>query len=421
MKLLRAFSIYFGCALLNQAVSFVLLPVFTHHLTPYDYGVLSLVNNSVAVFSVLVMMGADGAARREFYRVEGPAFATFLSSGFATTMGSFLLVFLGTWALSSRLEASLAIPGKWLLLSPVVALAAVAPTLLLGQYRVNQQAGSYALLSTAMTVANLGLGVWLVAYRRMGYEGRLYGLLGAGLLFFVVAVVILRRKGFLVPNGSWAEAKASLRYGLPIIPHHLGSLVIVVADRFFIARMVNVAETGIYHVGYTVGSIIGVLQSTFSVAFTPYLFERLKENTDASRRAVVRTSYLFIAGLAVCVLLVYLASEILFSHLIGERFRAGRVYVLWIAIGYFFSGCYKLVVGYIFYASRTIYLTYLAFLNVALSFTLNYLFIKRWGAIGAAWSTMVSFLVMFLLTACLAHRLQPMPWLRAVRITPDRT
>jgi O-antigen/teichoic acid export membrane protein len=410
-RLLRSFSIYFVCTLLNQAIGFLLLPVFTRYLTPQDYGTLSLVTNGITVFSLLIMVGADGAVRREFYRAKGRDYAGFLSSAFLTTVCAFSVVLLLSFLISFWIESLAGIPRKWLLLSPVIGFAAVSPAILLGQLRVNQEAGWFGLFSISMTLANLGLGLWLVVGRGMGYEGRLYSLLGSGLLFSAVALLVLHRKQLLVRTVRWAHASASLRYGLPIIPHQLGALVISFADRFFIAGMVSLSEAGIYHVGYTIGSVVAVVESTFSFAFTPYLFERLKEDTDAARRSVVRMSYLFLAGLAGCVALLYLSSEILFARIVGPQFAAGKTYVLWIAIAYFFSGCYKMVVGYIFFSSKTIYLTYLAILNVAVSVSLNYLLIKRWGAVGAAWSTLLSFLLMFLVTAWLSQRLIPMPWL----------
>ena len=42
--------------------------------------------------------------------------------------------------------------------------------------------------------------------------------------------------------------------------------------------MVNVAATGLYSVGYQVGMIIGLLANSFNLTWSPFLYEKLKEN-----------------------------------------------------------------------------------------------------------------------------------------------
>ena len=42
IKVLGVFSIYMGSSLLNAAIPFILLPIFTYYLSPTDFGEISM-------------------------------------------------------------------------------------------------------------------------------------------------------------------------------------------------------------------------------------------------------------------------------------------------------------------------------------------------------------------------------------------
>jgi O-antigen/teichoic acid export membrane protein len=419
--LVRTFSAYFISTILNQAVNFLLLPLFTKHLSTTEYGILSVTNTTLSVITILVMTGADGAVRREFYKKEGKEYASFFSSSLVTVLVSFVIVTGACWLLSGYFQRVYQLPAFWLILLPVIALMNVLYTVLLGQYRVQQQAVQFAIFSNLHTLMNLGLAVWLVAGQKAGYEGRLYSIFWTNMAFFAVAAFVLIRKKILTRDVKKKYSIASWKYGLPLIPHQLGGLVVAFSDRYFLASKLGLDETGIYNIGYTIGSIIGVIEGTIGLAFVPFLFENLKENSPTSLKRIVKTTYLFVGFLLAAVLGLWAVSGFVFEYFIDPKYWAGQQYVLPIALGYFFSGCYKLASGYIFYTGKTMNLTMLAFLNVATGLTFNYFFIKWWGAMGAAFATMSCFFIMFMMTAYISNKLLPMPWLKFHKERNDKS
>ena len=409
-NLFKSFSVYVFSSFFNQGVSFLLIPVFTKYLTPGEYGILSLVNTTVSLLTIFIMVGADGSIRRQFYKLKGEAYARFFSSALLTSFVAFFIISALASLASIGLSGLIEIPRKWIFLAPIIAFTSILPTILLGQYRVQQRAGAFAVFSNSMTVLNLVLAIVFVVVLKLNYEGRLYSTLIVNSAFFILAFVFLKRQDFIGNKINWEYSKTSLKYGLPIIPHQIGAFVIAFSDRYFIANMVNVDEVGIYNVGYQVGSIIGILEGTFGYAFTPFLFESLTENSVLRKKKVVKVSYLFILFLALAVLLLTVLSFPLFKLFIDERFHGGQIFVLWVAIGFFFSGCYKMVTGYIYYSNKTIFLAYLSVFNIVVNILLNYLLISRFGALGAAYASCFSYFAMFALTAIIAYKLVPMPW-----------
>ena len=73
-----------------------------------------------------------------------------------------------------------------------------------------------------------------------------------------------------------------------------GEWIITRIDRIFINSMVRVDATGVYSVGYQVGMIIGLLTQSFNLAWSPFLFEKLKENNYSTKVKIVKFTYLLL-------------------------------------------------------------------------------------------------------------------------------
>jgi len=109
---------------------------------------------------------------------------------------------------------------------------------------------------------------------------------------------------------------------------------------------------------------------------------------------------------------------LLYSFLIGPIYRIfvgtdfveGEKYILWIALGFAFNGMYKMVVNYIFYAEKTYLLAIITTITAVVNITITYFLVSRIGAIGAAYSLCVSYLISLLLTWYFSNLVHPMPW-----------
>ena len=66
----RHSSIYGLSNILNRIVSFILLPVYTHYLTPADYGLMDLLYFTTAFIGMVLEMGINSAVSRFYFESE---------------------------------------------------------------------------------------------------------------------------------------------------------------------------------------------------------------------------------------------------------------------------------------------------------------------------------------------------------------
>lgn len=412
MKLLKSFSIYSITSVLTASIPFLILPVLTHYLSPYDYGQLSLFNTYVLILVPLISLGSNGLVGLEFFKNEKLAFSRLFSSVARFIFLNFLCILLLTFFLKDNLESFLELPSKWILVIPFVALL----TIIVEQYSsqlINQKkAFLYGGVSVSRVVIEVSLTLLFIIGIGMNWEGRIFSWITTVFLMAIVAIYYFKKEGWLIKNSFDIKlVKKALIYGLPLVPHILGKFVINQSDAIFIAKMVSIEDVGIYRIGYQFGFVIAIFSGIFLNIYSPYLYERLAKINYKKKIEIVRISYVFIFALIALTLLVTFSTNTIFKYLIDEKYSSGAQYVFWISSSYLFWGGYLIFSGYIFHLKKTMILAYLSVLNVALNLILNYLLISKYGVIGAAYATTISFFVVFILCAFISNKLYPMPWL----------
>lgn len=412
IKYLKSFSIYTSVGFLNAGIGFLLLPILTAYLSPEDYGVISLVNVYVQVLMPIVGLSTAGYLSVEYYNsnISKEQFASTFSSVRLIPLAGILVIavifLLGQKFLPNLMEL------------PPLAYWMVVPITLFSLYFSNfssfliatKRARVFGLTSVGKLLFEISVTILLVVGIGMNWEGRIYSAFLAAFLFSLVSIYYYRKWRLLSWDIRREHIRLAILFGAPLIMHQIGKFVINQSDRLFLAKMVSIEEMGIYSVGYQVGTVVLILVTAFSNFFSPFLYERLAKNEDQGKREVVKMSYLFLAGTFVAVVLLTLVTPLLFQWFIDSRYGSATKYVFWVGLGYFFWGIYTIFSGYVFYHKKTKILGWLAVVNVTLNLAFNYLFIGKFGAIGAAYATCLSYFIVALIMIVVVGRRYPMPW-----------
>ena len=292
----------------------------------------------------------------------------------------------------------------------IYSLAQFIINIVLTLWQVQKKSIKYSVFNIFLTGANLSISIILVVFLNIGWTGRVYGQLIATVLFAILSIVILVKNKWIKVKFNKKYLLNALIFGLPLIPHALSGSIISMTDRLFITNMVGLAATGVYSVGYQIGSIIKIFSMSFNKAYVPWLYEKLKLNSHNTNIKIVKFTYSYFAMIILGSILLGLISPYILNKFLGKEFNGSSIYVIWIALGYAFNGMYLMVVNYIFYAQKTKFLAMITFITALLNLALNYLFIKEYGAIGAAQATTITFLVKFLIVWMLSNKVLKMPW-----------
>lgn len=410
----RTLGTYTLSNIVATGIPFLLLPLLTRVLTPQDYGIVAMFGVVVSVFGAMAGLGSNGAVEVRYFELGKASMASYVSACLWILVVSVLTLLLVTWLSADILQALTAIPSDWILMCVVVAALQFVTLLRLSIWQVEGKAGKYALMQVSQSGLNAALSVLLVLGLGLAWAGRLWGIaLSAGLMG-CVALRSLSRDQWLTREVQRDHLHDALRFGAPLVLHLIGGLLISTMDRWILTNLLGVAQTGIYSVALQIGMVISLITGAANKAYAPWLFRHLAKQTDLEKIRLVRYTYAYFLGILGLALLIGLAAPVMLSVLVGHSFQAASTIVPFVAIGYAFGGMYFMVTNYIFVAGATARLSLITVTAGAINLLCTYWLVQSHGISGAGYGFMVSQLFLFLGTWALAHRVHPMPWLKAL-------
>jgi len=308
------------------------------------------------------------------------------------------------------LEDTLGFSPFFLLVIPLIAIFTTWIEVLKVTYIIRGRALPFGGFLLGLTLFDLALSLYFITAAGIGLEGRIFGILISKAVFGFFALFMLWKNGDIKAKFSRQYMKSILIFGLPLLPHALGGIALHSSDQYFINEMLGKQELGIYSIAYRIGSVIMLLDISFSQVFSPYMMKTLKENSTSGLRQIVKISYAYAIGLFLCFGLLVLVMPFLYDWFVEQRYSDGIRYVPLIALGYVFLGLYKIFTNYLFYLKKTYLIGIVTMLCALLNMALNYYLISWHGTIGAAEATLISFIIFFITTAYMANWHFPMPW-----------
>lgn len=408
-QLFNSISIYTFSAFANKAIPFLLLPIMTRYLTPVDYGIVSLGRVIQSIIIPFAGLSVSTAAVRKFFD-EDVVYSKYVGNlAYIWAVSSAVIIFI-FFLFSQIISDLINFPRDWLWALVFNSIFGVVITFSLLLLQIQNKPISYGTLQNAKTFVNATLAILFVVGMGWNWQGRiLANVLTTGIFFAIACYLISKIKVIFQLEKTYI--KHAVKFSLPLIPHSVGSLIITISDRLFLSYMIGLESVGIYSVGYSVGMIIGLLENSFNKAYMPWLFRVMKDCSELSKIKIVKITYLIFIILSGLALVLSLFAPWLLSFYVGERFSSSSQFVLWIAMGYAFVGMYKMVMKFLIFAEKTIFLSYITLFAVVINLILNYIFISQFGAIGAAQATTLTFLIKFLITWFISARVYDMPWL----------
>jgi len=412
LRFIKSFSTYFTAKVMEQMVPFLLLPVLTRFLTPSDYGVWATFMAISGIITMIIGMGTADAIVRAYIDRDKKEFRfpEYTTNALYINAAAFAVVFFVFFLTRSFVSEKLGIPGQWLLFIPVVGLCLTVYNIPFRLYVYKRMPLPYAVFKFSHTLIELLFSIFLVVYIGLGWRGRVLGMTGNRVIFFILGIVLLYKSGLLRFVFRKDYCRGILRYGAPMVIQGLGVVIIAATDRIFLNRMVGLSATGLYSVAYSISAIVFFVNMAFYLTWQPIFFEKLRSATSEMKKRLVGYSYIFFVIISLVALTVIFAAPYFVRIFMGQKFYGATQFIFWLVIANAIHGMYVIVKAPILFKKDTYLLTIISVITVLGNIVFNYVFIRLFGAVGAAQATCLTFLVRFVLTWYLSGKSYYMPW-----------
>jgi O-antigen/teichoic acid export membrane protein len=225
------------------------------------------------------------------------------------------------------------------------------------------------------------------------YLGHIIG--GMVLDYLVSIYMVIKLRGFSkFKSFNWDDIKENLRFSLPRMPHTLSNTILNHFDKIMLASLINLESSAIYSVGYALGMLTIVLNSSFTSGIMPN-FYRLMNGNKFAHIDEINTKSVFIT--TILALPIVLFSAEIIGILAPKTYASAVIIVPFIVMGYLFKSVVAVYNRYIGYSKKTGYQSLSTIIIGLLNIGLNWLLIPVFGLIASAYTTTFSFFLLSLL------------------------
>lgn len=399
-KVARNTLLYTIGQIVPKAAGFILLPIYTRYLTPEDFGIVSSMVVLQAILAVFFSLCLDRSIMRLYWdhKAENERKDFLGTITLSIVMVSFIFLFL-IFSLNKYIDYVY----KSIPFFPFFAFAiffsflssySLVPKKVL---MLKQRAGIYTCISIIQFFLNAGFILWWIIVKQEGAIGYLKG----NVLSVLVMLPIFLYISLSSINLKFKPQilKSVFSFSLPIIPAILTAWILNLSDRIFIEHYFTLTEVGIYSLGYKIAGLVILFTAAFGMAYEPEFFRLANsKNQDTAKRKIFKYNHVYLLGVILICLIVSFFSKEFITLLFNEKYRGAYYFIPLISFSYLFSQAGGITSRYFKQSKQMMANMYIAISAAIMNIILNFILIPRFGPFGAAYATILSMALPFLLS-----------------------
>lgn len=382
------------CNFLQKGLSVISVPIFTRIMSTEEYGMYSAYLSWFSVFSIFTTLKLDyGVFNKGITKFKDKKDTYMSTMIYITSFLSciYFIVDIFIKAPLSRLtELSpliLFVMGIELLSSSIISFWSL-------RERYDFRYRSVVIVTMLVAVLNTFLGICFVFYCQDKAQARILSSVFVNTIFgFFVLLYIIKEKHFRFDK---TIAKFAITFNLPLIPHYLSEYVLDQSDRIMIQKMCSRGEIGLYSVVYNAGMVLRILISSLNSSLIPWLYQHMDKKMFHEIKTKIQ-SILVLLSIPLLIF-IFLAPE--FLKILAAPQYLSAVYIIPpVTASIYYIFLFGIYGNIEFFWEKNKFTMYASIFSALINIGLNLIFIPLIGYIAAAYTTLISYMVLTFLHA----------------------
>jgi O-antigen/teichoic acid export membrane protein len=389
-KYFKNTSWMFISRVLCMGIAFITTIFVARKLGPENYGQLSYATSFVSIFSVLASLGIDSVLYRDILKnpdqkkkILGSALTIKLVAGFTTALAVFIsALFFAQDDVSKTL------------------IVILSGTFIFGAFQIisyefqAQVKSKYPSIIAFVITLILNILKIIIVMSGKGVIYLAFVLLLESILYAIFYWYFYEKKieGKLF---EWKFDKNTainiLKDSWPLIFTSAFSLVYARIDQIFIKNMLGANSVGIYSAAVTVAEVWYFIPGILISSFFPAIINAKKTSKEVYNARLKKLSYLLIFIAVVISIAVTILAPFLMQLIYGSAFAGGSIILqiyVWATIGTFLG---YLADNYSMTENHKRAMIFRTFVPMVINIILNILWIPKYGIVGSAYATLISY------------------------------
>lgn len=388
-KLITNSGIFAVANLGSKILSFLLVPYYTYVLSAEEYGTIDMLMTIISLLLPIISLSIFDATLRFTMKSGYSKTEIFSLSFWILLVGNFVfLLFAPIMMKIEYIQPYIFIFYMLIILQSINSL--------LSQFvRGVGEVKIFAYNGVLLTIINLILNIVFLTVFRMGIVGYFI----SSIIAYLVCNIYLS-----ISVKSWRYLKLNLfdknlilemlGYCIPLIPNTLMWWVMNVSDRFMIAAILGVSANGLYAVANKIPTFLTMLHSIFSQAWQLSAIEEGESSDKSLFYTNVFKIFSVLILIATSAILVVVKQ--IMEQLLAPQYSDSWKYVPFLLLSVVFTSFSSFLGTNYIAMKKTGGILKTSIVGAITNILLNIILIPRVGINGASISTMISFLVVWI-------------------------
>ncbi|RXZ01495.1 lipopolysaccharide biosynthesis protein [Fictibacillus sp. S7] len=387
-------------------LGFISSPINTRLFTPEAFGQFSMFGLYTNILSFIILIGLDQSFIRYFYHEEenqrGLLYQTIKYPILACLIISFLTIIFWGWVSKTLFSSSN--------IEPVIVFLVTNFVLVFNRFsflviRMLQKGRLYSYLQIVQKATNIFITLILVKVINDGFLTLILSMTIS--LFIATFISIILSKDMWKLRGTNKKIKTKnselIKFGLPLVFTFLVTWLFQAADRIFIKYYNDYYELGLYSAAFSIVALLNAVQTAFSTFWIPVAYEHYEKDPEDKTFFRKINSIVTFAMFGIGIFLILFKDIIIF--LLGKEFRgASNIMPFLVLMPIMYTISETTVLG-INFKKKSKYHFIIAIISAVANIIGNILLVPKYGAVGAAISTGLSYNLFFTLRTLVSQKL----------------
>ena len=374
---------------ISSGIAFFAMPLFTRLLGAEQYGLFSVYNSWLLIFTCIMGLNVGAGIGTGYYRFSDH-YLRFRSSTLVEGTAISAAMILTMLVLYPALKKLIPYPFPLFLLLLLQAFSQFV--LNIGSLAWTFEKKAFINLIVSFCTALLTTGLSIALLLKWNLDAPLYyaRVTGAAIPTILIGFVVWTMLFVKSPAGFHAEYwKFSFFFGLPMVFHQLSHQVLGQSDRVMMQMFgISGQEIGIYSFYYSLTAVLTTILMALNNSWCPFLYDGLKsEDYNKLNRKICNYVQVFTVIVIVFVMLCKEVSMV-FAN---DEYRSDLPLVPILVLVIYCTFIYQFAVNYEFFMAKPKFVAIGTTVAGVWNILLNLLFIPQWGMYGAAIATLISY------------------------------
>lgn len=375
------------CSIVQKAILIITTPIFTRIMSTKQYGEYTMYTSWLQIFLIVATLKLNGGGfnkamskfsdRRDDYVASLQTVTTVLT-------GVLLIIYyIFRKPVNSFTELGTVVTIG--ILIEIIFQSAISFWTIRNRYEYQYKAVVFVTLLIAVFNLLFGLIAVLLTKEEKGIARIL------SCIFVQVAV------GFIIYIKNYQKARNvsdrdliiyALQFSIPLLPHYFSMYILEQSDRVMIQKMCGFSYAALYGVAYSAGLLLKIVTESTTNALIPWMYEKLEKKDVAS----IRKKFMPIFFMVVLMLTLFISfAPDIIMILAGEKYKEAIYVIPPVTASIFFIFIYSIFANIEFFYEKKNYTMYISTSGAILNLILNYLLIRVFGFVAAAYTTLICY------------------------------